>query len=84
MLTRFLQPARFDHAKHVTVECNDCHTNARDSHASSEVLIPGIDRCITCHGAETATFKAQSTCASCHVFHRQEFGPMRQVATLKK
>ena len=40
--------------------------------------IPGIETCVTCHGGERAELKTQSTCTSCHLFHRQEFGPMRQ------
>ena len=83
MLTRFLAPARFDHAKHAPIECGDCH-GARHSEASSDILIPGIERCVTCHGAETASFNVQSTCTLCHVFHRQEFGQMRQVMAVEK
>jgi hypothetical protein len=83
MLTRFLAPARFDHAKHRPVECDDCH-HAGHSQSSSDVLVPGIERCVTCHGGETAAFKAQSTCTSCHVFHRQELGPMRQIDEVEK
>jgi hypothetical protein len=83
MLTRFLAPARFNHAKHTPVECGDCH-DARHSQSSSDVLVPGIERCVTCHGAETASFKAQSTCTSCHVFHRQELGPMSQIVEVQK
>jgi predicted CXXCH cytochrome family protein len=82
MLTRFLAPARFDHAKHAPIECDHCH-DARHSQVSSDVLVPGIAACITCHGAETASFKAQSTCTSCHVFHRQELGPMRHIFEVK-
>jgi hypothetical protein len=83
MLNRFLTPARFDHAKHTPVECGDCH-DARHAQSSGNLLVPGIERCITCHGAETASFKAQSTCTSCHVFHRQELGPMRQIVAVEK
>jgi predicted CXXCH cytochrome family protein len=83
MLSRFLAPARFDHAKHTPIECDHCH-DARHSQASSDVLVPGIAMCVTCHGAEAASFKAQSTCTSCHIFHRQELGPMHQVVAGKK
>jgi hypothetical protein len=82
MLTRFLAPARFDHAKHAPIECDHCH-DARRSQVSSDVLVPGIAACVTCHGAETASFKAQSTCTSCHVFHRKELGPMHQIFEVK-
>jgi Cytochrome c3/Cytochrome c7 and related cytochrome c len=83
MLTRFLTPARFDHAKHASVGCAGCH-DARLSASSSDLLIPGKEKCITCHGAETATNKAQTTCISCHVFHRQNLGPMRQIVAVEK
>lgn len=76
MRVRFLPAARFDHRAHAAVPCESCHA-ARQSHSSAEVLIPGIKTCTTCHGARNAAFKAQSTCITCHVFHRPEFGPMR-------
>lgn len=83
MLTRFLVPARFDHAKHAPVDCAACH-DAQQSLSSADILVPGIERCITCHGGETAINKAQTTCISCHVFHRQELGPMRQIIAVEK
>jgi Cytochrome c3/Cytochrome c7 and related cytochrome c len=83
MLTRFLLPARFDHAKHTPMQCSDCH-DSKHSQSSSDVLVPGIERCITCHGTESASYKAQSTCTSCHVFHRQELEPMRQIDEVEK
>ena len=83
ILTRFLLPARFDHAKHAPIECDHCH-DTRHSQASSDVLVPGIVTCVTCHGAESATVKARTTCTSCHIFHRQELGPMRQVMAGEK
>jgi predicted CXXCH cytochrome family protein len=81
--TRFLPYARFDHSKHQPEACVDCHA-AGQSNSSSDVLIPGIERCITCHGAENTAFRAQSTCTSCHVFHRQEFGPMRRFVAVER
>lgn len=83
MLTRFLPMARFDHAKHAALACEDCHA-ARQSQSSADVLIPPLQRCTTCHGGEAATFKAESTCISCHIFHRQQFGPMRQAGGPRK
>jgi predicted CXXCH cytochrome family protein len=55
--------------------CEDCHAS-RASQTSSEVLIPGIDTCFKCHGGENASLHAQSTCITCHAFHRSEFGAM--------
>ncbi|MGC2201711.1 MAG: cytochrome c3 family protein [Stellaceae bacterium] len=83
MRARFLEPALFDHAKHRPVECSECHP-ARQSQSSADLLIPGIGRCITCHGSEGASYKAQSTCTSCHVFHRQELGPMHPTREVEK
>ncbi|MBV9203212.1 MAG: cytochrome c3 family protein [Alphaproteobacteria bacterium] len=83
MLTRFLAPAVFDHTKHAPIVCGDCH-DARHSQVSSNVLIPGRENCVTCHGSETSSFNVQSTCTTCHVFHRQELGPIRQVNTVAK
>jgi predicted CXXCH cytochrome family protein len=77
--TRFLPNARFDHASHRGMTCEDCHAS-RAAQSSEEVLIPGIDNCAKCHGSENATLRAQSTCISCHVFHRNEFGPMHMSA----
>src|SRR5215469_9822856 len=83
LLNRFLAPARFDHAKHAPIDCRECH-DARQSQTSGDVLIPGIETCVTCHGTETASFKVQSTCTFCHIFHRKELGPMRQIAGSEK
>lgn len=74
--TRFMPEAQFDHSKHQALDCADCH-DARHSEKSADVMLPGIETCVSCHGAERAGFKTQSTCTSCHLFHRQEFGPMK-------
>ena len=83
MRARFLPPARFNHAKHAAVGCAGCH-DARQSASSGDVLIPGIQKCVACHGGENAAFRAQTTCVSCHVFHRRELGPMRQILAVEK
>ena len=64
---------------HRGMTCEDCHAS-RTSQTSSEVLIPGIDNCEKCHGGEKASLRAQSTCITCHIFHRSEFGAMRMTA----
>jgi len=79
MRTSFLPNATFDHASHRGMTCEDCHAS-RSSLTSSEVLIPGIDNCVKCHGGEKASLRAQSTCISCHAFHRSEFGAMGMTA----
>jgi pSer/pThr/pTyr-binding forkhead associated (FHA) protein len=60
--------AKFTHAKHVTVKCEDCHA-ARDSKESADVLIPGISNCRACHGGAYAKDKVATTCIACHNYH---------------
>lgn len=62
--------ANFTHAKHATMKCEDCHKNAAQSRASSDLLIPGIESCRECHGGTHADKKVQSTCIDCHDYHR--------------
>ena len=77
---RFLPKSQFNHAKHNAMQCADCHAAAQSS-SSSDVLIPTIENCTTCHGGEKANAKVPSTCISCHDFHRHDFGPMRAERT---
>jgi hypothetical protein len=76
MRSRFLPHARFDHSKHAAVACDECHA-ARQAETSAVVLIPGIENCVACHGAERADLRAESTCLTCHRFHQPALGPMR-------
>ncbi len=85
--SRFLPQAVFNHARHAALDCGDCHTKRRDETKAAlrqlpitppdPMDVPGIENCIGCHGAENASLRAESTCISCHDFHRNEFGPMR-------
>ncbi len=61
--------AKFTHAKHVTVKCEDCHA-ARKSEQSADVLIPGIANCQQCHGGAYSKDKVATTCISCHDYHQ--------------
>lgn len=81
--TRFFPHARFDHAKHSAVRCEQCH-DARTAEKVGEMLVPGITNCAQCHGAEKAALHAQSTCTSCHGFHNTSLGPMRPVTASVK
>jgi predicted CXXCH cytochrome family protein len=67
--------AQFDHASHLTQRgqsenqaCSSCHA-ATVSTKSSDVLIPGIDNCQSCHGDVSASDKVIVNCVSCHAFH---------------
>ncbi|MBV9827912.1 MAG: cytochrome c3 family protein [Alphaproteobacteria bacterium] len=75
---RFLPHAKFDHAKHAAVPCESCHA-ARQAETVGQMLIPGVENCAKCHGAEQAALHAQSTCTTCHGFHEKALGPMRDL-----
>jgi predicted CXXCH cytochrome family protein len=60
--------AYFDHSKHKTMACTDCHDAAR-SESSEDVLVKGIQTCRECHASPGTENKIASTCISCHGFH---------------
>lgn len=62
--------ARFDHSRHATQQCLDCHAGASASKQAEDLLVPGIDNCRQCHGGSHAKDKVASTCIACHDFHR--------------
>ena len=62
--------AKFTHAKHTTVKCEDCHGGAPKSTQSSDLLIPGIDNCRACHGGAKSKDKVPTTCIACHAYHQ--------------
>jgi len=65
--SRFMPRAKFDHAKHEGFACASCHAGATTSQQSSDLLVPGIATCRTCHhpGVEAA----ESRCFECHTYH---------------
>ncbi len=66
---RYFQKGWFDHNDHKQEKCTACHS-ADKSSASSDVLMPVVAQCRTCHMGE-ADSKAEvpSSCAMCHSFH---------------
>jgi predicted CXXCH cytochrome family protein len=62
--------ATFDHRAHATaqLDCEQCHA-ARQSRSSTDVLLPGIETCRTCHGGQHQYAAVASPCVSCHKFH---------------
>jgi len=64
---RWLPHAKFDHDAHRGFSCVSCHGKAMTSTETSDVLLPGIANCKTCHapGAE----HAESRCFECHTYH---------------
>lgn len=73
--------ARFDHLAHgVLVEpgaaetftgddsCVYCH-EAPTSSVSTDILIPTIDNCTTCHNGQERTLNVSLGCIDCHAYH---------------
>lgn len=74
---QWLPHARFDHDAHRGFSCTGCHQNTLKNAETSDVLIPGIAVCQTCH-APGASY-AESRCFECHTYHdwakRKEMRP---------
>ncbi|MGB6430296.1 MAG: hypothetical protein WBF06_06895 [Candidatus Acidiferrales bacterium] len=64
---RFFPLAKFDHAQHQLVTCESCHTAARTSQQSSDILLPGITTCRQCH--HEGPRAAEARCFECHTYH---------------
>jgi hypothetical protein len=67
---RWFAHGSFDHGRHLTIACTDCH-RAVESTLTSDILLPGIDNCRQCHGnAPTKlTQGVAADCTSCHEYH---------------
>jgi hypothetical protein len=79
--TAWLPKASFDHERHHTYKCSDCHDKVAKSTKSSDVNIPDIETCRVCHaGNLRAAKKEVSTCEACHGFHLQGHPPMQKSA----
>ncbi|HSC46187.1 MAG TPA: hypothetical protein VLC94_10160 [Candidatus Acidoferrum sp.] len=83
---QWLPHARFDHDAHTGFACTGCHQNALSSTEASDVLIPGIAVCQTCHASGPSY--ANVGCSECHTYHnwgqRKEVKPVFMLPTLKK
>ncbi len=72
----WLPKSQFDHAKHRTYKCEDCHDKVARSASSADVNIPDIESCRACHaGSDPTANKVVSTCVSCHGFHLPGHAP---------
>ena len=67
---RWLPNSTFNHYAHQAVACDSCHNKARTSKETSDVLIPSIETCRSCHSGEpTQVGKAENGCFLCHQYH---------------
>ena len=64
----WLLRGEFSHRSHRAVECTSCHTTARNSTKTSDVLIPGLKSCGVCHGVSGTSI---DRCAECHLYHNK-------------
>lgn len=78
---RYVRHGWFDHRAHSTQSCSTCHDAAR-SRSASDVLLPGIGTCRTCHGGEQSSKPVASSCAMCHDYHLREGSPAMIVRQL--
>jgi len=67
LVDRWMPQARFNHAKHTKVDCNECH-HAQNSAKTSDVLMPAKADCMKCHSPK-AEHKVVSDCVTCHTYH---------------
>ncbi len=65
---RWFKDAHFDHQSHQMLTCESCHTKAKTSTATSDVLLPGIQVCRECH-TTTNQAAAEARCFECHEYH---------------
>jgi len=71
---RYLHKGWFDHRAHSTQTCSSCHLAER-SKAASDLLIPDLASCRTCHGGEGSSKAVPSSCAMCHDYHMDAGAP---------
>jgi Cytochrome c3/Cytochrome c7 and related cytochrome c len=67
LVDRWMPQANFNHAKHTSVNCEECHDQARGSSKTSDVLMPNKAKCVACHSPETK--RIASDCITCHTYH---------------
>ena len=83
---RWLPHAKFDHDAHRSITCASCHVKALSSTETSDVLVPGIENCKTCHAPGPE--HAESRCFECHTYHdwskRKEVKPTFTLPALQK
>ena len=82
---RWMPHARFDHDAHRGFSCTGCHPGALVSKETSDVLVPNLANCKTCHAPGSE--HAESRCFECHTYHdwskRKEVKPSYTLPDLR-
>jgi hypothetical protein len=82
---QWMPHAKFDHDAHRGFTCVSCHEKALTSTEASDILLPGIATCRTCHGP--GPDHADSRCSECHTYHdwakRKEVTPKFTLPALR-
>jgi len=82
---RWMPHAKFDHGAHEGFTCESCHAKALTSTESSDILLPGIATCKTCHAPGPE--HAEARCFECHTYHdwskRKEITPKFTLPALR-
>jgi hypothetical protein len=82
---QWMPHAKFAHDAHRGFTCVSCHAKALTSTESSDILLPGIETCKTCHAP--GPDHADSRCSECHTYHdwsmRKEVTPKFTLPALR-
>ena len=70
----WLPRAEFNHRAHRAVACESCHTTARASKQTADVLIPAMKTCLPCHGDSASLGR----CSECHLYHNRSLERERE------
>lgn len=62
---RWFVRGKFDHSKHLAVNCVSCHA-VEKSEKTDDILLPAKSSCVTCHSPKGGV---RNDCATCHGFH---------------
>jgi hypothetical protein len=65
LIDRWMVRSDFNHAKHLSVKCDDCH-HALQSRDTTDILMPVKANCVTCH---SPAGRVSAECITCHQYH---------------
>ena len=72
---RWFARGEFAHRSHRAVDCESCHTAARASAKTPDVLIPAMQTCLPCHAAGGTGL---DRCSLCHQYHNRNLEKDRE------